>query len=236
MVLTGSIELTLVLTLNRYKLASFRIPLQFIDWKNLENNVFHVTEEYSVMRSMSKEHYIPDLVLFVNGIPVCIMECKRPDLKAPLSQAISQQLRSQQEDGIRALYVYAQMLLSISCNEGLFATNGTPEKFWANWREKFNSPEDEKRYRNALQDLKNKPLATEQKDKLFTDRFKYVRGYFDALEKENILPTVQDEYLYGLCRPERLFDIIFNFILFDNGEKKLPGTSNIFPLKKQCST
>ena len=42
--------------------------LQYIDWKNWENNVFHVSEEFSVMRSTSKEHYRPDLVLFVNGI------------------------------------------------------------------------------------------------------------------------------------------------------------------------
>ena len=56
------------------------ITLQYIDWKNLENNVFHVTEEYSVMRSTSKEHYRPDLVLFVNGIPLCVIECKRPDM------------------------------------------------------------------------------------------------------------------------------------------------------------
>jgi type I restriction enzyme R subunit len=47
--------------------------LQYIDWKNLENNVFHVTEEFSVMRSTSKEHYRPDLVLFINGIPICII-------------------------------------------------------------------------------------------------------------------------------------------------------------------
>ncbi len=59
-----------------------------------------------------------------------------------------------------------------------------------------------------------------RKIKLFAERFKYVRQYFDDLEKENILPTLQDEYLYGLCRPERLMDIIFNFIVFDNGEKK----------------
>jgi len=63
-----------------------------------------------------QEHYRPDLVLFVSGIPLCIIECKRPDRKEPLSQAISQQLRSQQADGIRGLYVYAQLLLSISCN------------------------------------------------------------------------------------------------------------------------
>jgi type I restriction enzyme R subunit len=51
------------------------ITLQYIDWKKPENNVFHVAEEFSVIRSTSKEHYIPDLVLFVNGIPLCIIEC-----------------------------------------------------------------------------------------------------------------------------------------------------------------
>ena len=86
--------------------------LQYIDWKNINNNVFHVTEEYSVMRSTSKEHYRPDIVLFVNGIPLCIIECKRPDMKEPLKQAISQHLRNQQEDGIRSLYVYSQITLS----------------------------------------------------------------------------------------------------------------------------
>ncbi len=35
------------------------------------------------------------------------------------------------------------------------------------------------------------------------------------LEIETIQPTVQDEYLFGLLRPKRLLDIVFNFILFD---------------------
>ncbi|MCU0240706.1 MAG: type I restriction endonuclease, partial [Pyrinomonadaceae bacterium] len=46
-----------------------QFTLQYIDWKNPENNVFHVTEEFSVLRSTNKEHYRPDLILFVNGIP-----------------------------------------------------------------------------------------------------------------------------------------------------------------------
>ncbi|HQN16712.1 MAG TPA: HsdR family type I site-specific deoxyribonuclease [Bacteroidales bacterium] len=206
--------------------------LQYIDWKNIENNVFHVTEEYSVMRSMSKEHYRPDLVLFINGIPICIIECKRPDMKEPLAQAISQHLRSQQEDGIRGLYVYSQMILSIATQEAAFATNGTPEKFWAKWHEKFNSDSEEVDYRNTLQKLKNQPLTSEQKEKLFAERFKYVRHYFDALESENILPVIQDEYLYGLCRPERLMEFIFSFILFDNGEKKIARYQQYFAIKK----
>lgn len=211
------------------------ITLQYIDWKKetfLTNNVFHVTEEYSVMRSTSKEHYRPDIVLFINGIPLSIIECKRPDMKDPLAQAISQQLRSQQEDGIRNLYVYAQVILSLSCTDALYATNGTPEKFWAKWEEKFLSDAEEKKYRSDLQAIKNKPLSLTQKDKLFSDRFKYVRQYFDALENENILPTVQDEYLYGLCRPVRLMDIIYNFILFDNGEKKVARYQQFFAIKK----
>ena len=206
--------------------------LQYIDWKNINNNVFHVSEEFSVMRSTSKDHYRPDLVLFVNGIPLCIIECKRPDMKEPLKQAISQHLRNQQEDGIRSLYVYSQLTLSIATQEAAYATNATPEKFWAKWHEKFNSDEEEHNYKNKLQELKNKPLQISIKDQLFSDRFKYVRQYFDALEQEEILPTEQDNYLYGLCRPQRLMDIVFNFVLFDNGEKKVARYQQFFAIKK----
>jgi type I restriction enzyme R subunit len=206
--------------------------LQYIDWKNISNNVYHVSEEYSVMRSTSKDHYRPDLVLFVNGIPICIIECKRPDMKEPLKQAISQHLRNQQEDGIRSLYVYSQLTLSIATQEAAYATNATPEKFWAKWHEKFTSDEEERNYKNKLQELKNKPLQVSIKEQLFSDRFKYVRQYFDSLEQEQILPTEQDNYLFGLCRPERLMDIVFNYVLFDNGEKKIARYQQFFAIKK----
>ena len=206
--------------------------LQYIDWKNISNNVFHVTEEFSVMRSTRKEHYRPDLVLFVNGIPLCIIECKRPDMKKPLKQAISQHLRNQQEDGIRSLYVYSQLTLSIATQEAAYATNSTPEKFWAKWHEKFNSDEEERKYKNKLLEFKNNPLPISIKESIFSDRFKYVRQYFDALEQEKILPTEQDIYLYGLCRPERLMDIIFNFVLFDDGKKKVARYQQFFAIKK----
>ena len=170
--------------------------------------------------------------MFVNGIPLCIIECKRPDMKEPLKQAISQHLRNQQEDGIRSLYVYSQLTLSISTQEAAYATNATPEKFWAKWQEKFNNDEEERNYKNKLKEFKNKPLPSYIKDQLFSDRFKYVRQYFDALEQEEILPTEQDHYLFGLCRPERLMDIVFNYVLFDNGEKKVARYQQFFAIKK----
>ncbi len=206
--------------------------LQYIDWKNIENNVFHVTEEYSVMRSGSKEHYIPDLVLFVNGIPLTIVECKRPDMKAPISQAISQHLRNQKEDGVRQLYIYAQALLSLSTNHGRYASNGTKEKFWSHWEESFKYKEDEEQYKAKLNTLKNTSLKEEVKKELFSERFRYVRSHFDNLENESILPTEQDVYLYGLCSPKRLLDFTYNFIVFDNGVKKIARYQQYFAIKK----
>jgi len=206
--------------------------LQYIDWQHPERNVYHVCEEYSTMRSTTKDHYRPDIVLFINGIPVTIIECKRPDMKEPIKQAISQHLRNQQEDGIRNLYVYAQTVLSIATDQSAYATNGTPEKFWAQWTEKFDSKEEEQAYHNRLAELRNTPLSSNQKERLFGDRFRYVRKYFDDLEQESILPTTQDEYLLSLCEPKRLLELIFNFILFDDGAKKVARYQQFFAIKK----
>ncbi|MDE1207100.1 type I restriction endonuclease subunit R [Tenacibaculum larymnensis] len=206
--------------------------IHYIDWKHPENNVFHVTEEFSVLRSGLKEHYRPDIVLFVNGIPLCVIECKRPDMKEPLQQAISQNLRNQKEDGIRNLYSLAQLLMSVTVNEGSYATTGTPEKFWAKWQENFKSKEEELHYEETLLQLKNIPLSTQVKNSLFTERYRYVRAYFDALEQTKILPTPQDQYIFSLCKPERLLDLAYNFTLFDNGTKKVARYQQYFAIHK----
>lgn len=206
--------------------------LRYIDWENIENNVFHVTNEYSVMRSTSKDHYRPDLVLFVNGIPFSIIECKRPDMKEPLKQAISQHLRNQQDDGIRQLYVYSQLTLSLAAQEASYATNSTPEKFWSTWKEKFDSETEEAEYFDQLFQIKNTPLNSEQKDKLYSGRFEYIRSYFDAMEQEEVQLTEQDKYLYGLCTPSRLLEMAFSFILFDNGTKKVARYQQFYAIKK----
>ena len=128
--------------------------INYIDWNNLENNKFHVVEEFEVSRTSSDKKYRPDIVLFVNGIPLCVIECKRPDIKDPIEQAISQHLRNQMEDGIPHLYKYSQILLALASNKAMYATTGTPKKFWAIWREEI-----------AFSEGKTGRLLTEQ-DKL----------------------------------------------------------------------
>lgn len=201
--------------------------MQYIDWKNLNNNVFHVTEEYSVMRIGSKDHYRPDVVLFVNGIPLCVIECKRPDIKDPITEAISQHARNQLEDGIRHLYIYSQLLLSLATLQAKYATTDTKEEFWASWKESKEETE------NEIFELVNQPLTSEQKQKLFLNRKDWEQRIIELKELETISVSEQDRYLFWLCRPERLLQLIKDFVLFEGGSyKKIARYQQFFAINK----
>lgn len=212
--------------------------IHYIDWKNPANNIFHVTEEFSVLRTARAEHYRPDVVLFINGIPTCIIECKSPSLsgvKSPTELAVEQQIRNFKKEGIRSLYVYSNLLLSIATNDGSYATTGTSKEFWAKWKELFLSRQDETQYWDQLKALKNQPLTSAQKTALFAERkfgFSYAKPYFDSLESEDRKLTKQDELLYSLCHPERLLDIVRNFTLYDDGIKKVARYQQYFAVKE----
>jgi len=195
--------------------------LNFIDWRTPANNVFHVVEEFEVEQTASKQLRRPDLVLFVNGIPLCVIECKRSDMKDPLDQAISQHIRNQSEDYIPRLFVFSQLLMAVAANDAAYATTGTPAAFWAKWRELDDVTKE-------IHSLINRPLSRAQKDKLFADRFGYVRSYFDDLEAEGREVTEQDKAIYCLCRPERLIDLAWRFIVYDAGEKKIARYQQYF--------
>ncbi len=174
--------------------------LQFIDWRNPANNVFHVVEEFEVERTGSKDKCRPDVVLFVNGIPLCVIECKQSG-KDMVEQAISQNIRNQGDDYIPKLFVFSQLLMAVAANAAAYATTGTPAKFWATWRELDDGKT--KDISKEVSALINRPLSRAQKDNLFADRFGYVKKYFEELEAEGREVTEQDRTLYSLCRPER---------------------------------
>lgn len=202
--------------------------LQYIDWKNIDNNVFHVTEEYSVMRSTSKDHFRPDLVLFVNGIPLCIIECKRPDIKEPIHEAISQHIRNQMEDGIRHLYIYSQLLLSVSTLQARYGTTDTKEEFWATWRE-----ENADRERDTIYDIVNEPLDKDKKRIILQDREKSEAELIENIDREKREVSVQDELIYYLCRPERLMELAKDYIIFEGGKyKKIARYQQYFAIHK----
>ena len=194
--------------------------LNYIDWQQPASNVFHVAAEFSIERSHSTETVRPDIVLFVNGIPLVVIECKSPD--TDVEQAVLQNIRNQGEDYIPRFFTFMQLLLALNKNEAKYGTVGTPRKFWSVWRE-LEDTED-----NVSTGI-NHVLSGADKAALFSGQFAQARAHFDRLEQDGgRLVTGQDKCLYSLCRPARLLEIIYGYIIFDTGIKKIARYQQFF--------
>jgi len=206
------------------KSYSFR----YIDWERPENNVFHVTAEFSVERTASSQTKRCDIVAFVNGIPILVIENKRPT--ESLKKADSQLIGYQNEDNIPQLFHFAQLLIGMNRNEARYATVGTPRKFWQNWRDEEDTDE-------AIAPFANRVLTAAEKDAIFSGDFASARGYFDAMDAESDRAvTVQDRTVYALCRPERLLDLIRRFTVFDGGVRKVARHQQFFGIRRAVET
>lgn len=206
------------------KSYSFR----YIDWERPENNVFHVTAEFSVERTASSQTRRCDVVAFVNGIPVLVIENKRPT--ESLKKADSQLIGYQNEDNIPQLFHFAQLLIGMNRNEARYATVGTPRKFWQTWRDEEDTDE-------AIAPFANRVLTAAEKDAIFSGDFAGARAYFDALATEgDRAVTAQDRTVYALCRPERLLDLIRRFTVFDGGVRKVARHQQFFGIRRAVET
>lgn len=118
-------------TVGEGKMLSFN--LRYIDWETPQNNMFHVTEEFAVDSRDRQHNARPDIVLFINGIPFAIIECKAPHI--PVDEAVGQMIRNQQAAYIPQLFKFAQLVVATNKNAVKYATAGTPKKFWSVWKE-----------------------------------------------------------------------------------------------------
>jgi len=202
--------------------------LHYVDWRHPENNVYHVTDEFSVEKQGSHSARRPDIVLFVNGIPLVVIECKRPDLnlqgEKAVAEAVSQSLRNQQPGEIPHLFAYSQLLMALSGNDALYATTATPKKFWSIWRE-----EDD--VEDAGHVAINRPLDAATGDRLYDwrpDAWRIKRHVADLGDR---LPTDQDRLLYALLQPARLLELLYQYIVYDDGVKKIARYQQYFAIK-----
>lgn len=180
------------------KMLSFN--LRYIDWDNPQNNVFHVTEEFAVDSQDRQHNARPDIVLFINGIPFAVIECKAPHI--PVEEAVGQMIRNQQAAYIPHLFKFAQLVVATNKNAVKYATAGTPKKFWSVWKE--------------------------QDDEWLQTRLK-------ALVPDR-MPTEQDRNIVSLFSPERVYELIRYFILFDANVKKVCRYQQFFAVREIMKT
>lgn len=107
-----------------------------IDWNNPEANDFAIAEEVTIKGALKKR---PDLVLYVNGIALGIIELKRASVS--VSEGIRQNLDNQKKDFIRNFFTTLQLVMAGNDSQGLrYGTIETTEKYYLKWKEPSNSP------------------------------------------------------------------------------------------------
>lgn len=168
--------------------------IKYIDFEHPENNDFYVTEEFSVLRMNGKDYARPDIVLFVNGIPLAVIECK--DASVPIIQAISQNIRNQKPDYIPQLFKFIQIVMAANKNETKYATCGTPDKFWSTWNEQYVEKQN---------DLLNKTVISRQVTK-------QDRDIISLFKKERFLELIKDFIIFEagkkkICRYQQYFAV-----------------------------
>jgi type I restriction enzyme R subunit len=155
--------------------------VHFINWIEPEKNEFAIAEEVTVYGNKEKR---PDIVLYINGIAIGILELKRSTVS--IGDGIRQNIVNQQSEFIQPFFSTIQLVMAGNDTEGLrYGTIGTPEKFYLCWKE----------------------------------------------DVEDISLLQLDKYLMKLCNKQRLLEIIYDFVLFDAGQKKLPRHHQYFSIK-----
>ena len=165
-------------------LGEQNVTVHLIDWDNPATNQFAIAEEVTVTGKNTKR---PDIVLYVNGIAVGVLELKRSTVS--VAQGIRQNLVNQNKDFIQPFFSTVQLVMAGNDTEGLrYGVIETPEKYWLRWKE-ADAPDD---------DASTSPLLAE---------------------------------LGHLCAPDRLLELIHDFVVFDAGTKKICRHNQYFGVK-----
>ena len=170
--------------------------LNYIDWDNKNNNVFHVTDEFYVEGNNGENNARVDIVLFVNGIPFCAIECKSSIVS--VDQGVEQSIRNQNSNYIPQLFKFTSLVMASNKNAVKYGTTLTGKKFYCIWDYK----KDEKEFiENKLKSLNLGRTATYQ-DCIFTamlspDRLLEITKYY----------TLFDANIKKVCRYQQFYAV-----------------------------
>ncbi|MEJ1337236.1 MAG: HsdR family type I site-specific deoxyribonuclease, partial [Candidatus Sedimenticola sp. (ex Thyasira tokunagai)] len=171
-----------------------------IDWATPLNNDFAIAEEVTVRGDNTKR---PDVVLYVNGIALGVIELKRASVG--VDEGIQQNLDNQKKAFIRDFFTTMQLVMAGNDSQGLrYGTIETPAKHYYHWKE------ENPAYNPAVDDRRRKYLSA------------------DDIES---VDELLDFEIIQLCNKRRLLEIIHNFIVFDAGIKKLCRHNQYFGVK-----
>ena len=182
-----------------------------IDWAHPESNTYEVAEEVSIACTNEYlNHVRPDIVLYVNGIALVVLELKKSTVSA--KDGIHQNIRNQ--DISPSFFAMPQLLLAGNPSEGLFyGTTLTPEKYWLKWKEPAGQ---------AFPDASQTEPSTNLWDEC---------APFSTEFSQREIPNMFYRSLMQMLTPPRLLEFIHDLTVFDGGIKKVARPNQCFALK-----
>ena len=160
--------------------------VRYVDFSeaNINNNSFIAISQFKVRVLGTENHILPDITLFLNGLPIAVIEAKSSKVKEPIAEAIDQLLRYSQQRGMTGegnpeLFYYNQFLVSTCRTEAKFGTITTHiEKHWFRWTDP---------YPLTLNDLPSKGTSPNDQQRL-------VAG---MMTKRHLLDLIQSFTIFG---------------------------------------
>ena len=115
--------------------------VKFIDFRNPENNSFIVISQFKVNIPGTEKHIIPDIVLFVNGLPLIVVECKSPASSDPINEAIIQLMRYSnrrgEKEGNEKLFWYNLLMIATSKQVAKYGTITSEYENFNEWKDPY---------------------------------------------------------------------------------------------------
>ena len=130
--ITMGISLEESITLDKDMPVRQSFDLHYIDFETPSNNIWQVTEEFSVERP-NGQYARPDIVIMVNGIPLAVIECKKSSID--VQEGVKQNIRNMMPDYIPQLFKFSQIVMSVNPDKVLYGTGGSSADYFVEWRE-----------------------------------------------------------------------------------------------------
>lgn len=186
--------------------------VRFIDFKHKDNNNFLAVSQFKVRITGSENHIYPDISLFLNGLPIAVIECKSPKVNDPIYDAIKQMLRYSEQridsngiaEGNKEFFYFNQILVATCRDTAKFGTITTHnEKHFYRWIDPFplsvqdistgtSAPNDQQRLvagmfskSNLLQILQSFTIFNVETDKTYkvVGRYQQFRAVKKVIER-----------------------------------------------------
>lgn len=185
--------------------------VKYIDFDHPENNSYVAVSQFKIRVPGTDRHIYPDIICFLNGIPVTVIECKSPRAKEPIPEAIDQLMRycnqrGYDREGSKQLFYYNQFIVATCRNKAKFGTiTTTIEKLFFRWTDPF-------------------PETIEQLAEYCNPQNNYFVDS-DGNDNEDISahlrtsPNDQQRLVHGMLKPENLLSIIRTFSIWSEDTK-----------------